>query len=79
MKSKISKWGNSLALRIPKSIAEDSQLTIGSTVDVSVRNDTLIVKSIDEKYSLHGLVSKISEDNLHQEVDTGKPTGRETW
>lgn len=79
MKTKIRKWGNSLALRIPKAIAEDSQLSIGSTVDLSVKNNTLVVKSIEEKYSIEDLVSKISDDNVHSEIDTGKSTGQESW
>jgi len=79
MKTRIRKWGNSLALRIPKAIAEDSQLSTGSTVDLSVENNTLVVKSVDEKYSLEDLVSKIRDENVHGEIDTGRSTGRESW
>ena len=79
MKTKIRKWGNSLALRIPKALAEDSRIYIGSTVDVSVQNNSLIVKSIDEKYTLENLVSKISSENVHHEVETYKATGKEVW
>ena len=79
MKTKIKKWGNSLALRIPKALAEDSHLYIGSTVDVSVQNDSLVVKSIDEKYTLENLVSKISKENVHNEVETYKSMGKEIW
>jgi antitoxin MazE len=79
MKTKIKKWGNSLALRIPKALAEDSHLYIGSTVDVSVQNNLLVVKSINEKYTLANLVSKISSDNVHHDVNTFKSTGKEVW
>ncbi len=79
MKTKIKKWGNSLALRIPKALAEDSRLYLGSTVDVSVKNNSLIVKLIDEKYILENLVSKISSENIHNEVKTYKSTGKEVW
>jgi antitoxin MazE len=79
MKTKIMKWGNSLALRIPKILAEDSHLSIGSTVDISAQNLSLVVKSVDEKFSLEDLVSKISNENMHGEIDTGEPTGKETW
>ena len=79
MKTKIKKWGNSLALRIPKALAEDSRLYVGSTVDVSVQNNSLIVKSIDEKYTLENLVSKISGENIHDEVITYNSTGKEVW
>ncbi|HUT66243.1 MAG TPA: AbrB/MazE/SpoVT family DNA-binding domain-containing protein [Spirochaetota bacterium] len=79
MKTKISKWGNSLALRIPKAIAEDSHLSIGSAVDLSVQSNALVVKSIDEKYTLGDLVSKINDENIHDETDTGEPTGQEVW
>jgi len=79
VKTKISKWGNSLALRIPKAIAEDSHLSIGSAVDLSVQSNALVVKSIDEKYTLGDLVSKINDENIHDETDTGEPTGQEVW
>jgi antitoxin MazE len=79
MKTKIMKWGNSLALRIPKTLAQDSHLSIGSAVDVSVQNNSLIVKSVEEKYSLEDLVSKISDKNIHGEINTGEPTGKEAW
>ena len=79
MKTKIRKWGNSLALRIPKAIAEDSHLSIGSTVDLSVQSNALVVKSIDEKYTLGDLVLKINDKNIHDETDTGEPIGQEVW
>ena len=79
MKTKIKKWGNSLALRIPKALAEDSRLYVGSTVDVTVQNNLLIVKSIDEEYNLENLVSKISSENVHHEVMTYDSKGKEVW
>lgn len=80
MITKIQKWGNSLAIRIPKSFARDTHIQSGSTVDLSVQNSTLIVKPINyQEYSLEELVSKISEENTHNEIDTGEPLGKEVW
>ncbi len=80
MQTKIQRWGNSLGLRIPRAIAEDAGVGAGAEVDLSIRNGELIVKPARRaKYRLGELVRKISTKNLHGEVDTGAPVGREIW
>lgn len=80
MQTKIQRWGNSLGLRIPRAIAEDAGVGAGAEVDLSIRNGELIVKPARRaKYRLEELVRKISTKNLHGEVDTGAPVGREIW
>ena len=80
MKTKIPKWGNSLALRIPKSFAQEVGLDSNSSVDVSLQEGKLIVVPEDvSKYSLEQLLGQITEDNLHHEIDTGDPVGKEIW
>jgi len=80
MQTKIRKWGNSLALRIPKSFALHANLRQDELVDISIDNDKIIITPIGEKeYSLDELLEGISEDNLHGEFDTGTPIGKETW
>jgi antitoxin MazE len=80
MQTKIQKWGNSLGLRIPRSFAVEVQMQEGATVDLSVENGRLLVRPLRvRKYSLNRLLRKISRQNLHGEVSTGRAVGRETW
>lgn len=80
MKTKIQKWGNSLGLRIPKSSAMEAQLDVGSIVEISVENGTLHVRAVRrKKFLLKDLLKGIRPDNLHGEISTGVPVGREEW
>ena len=80
MKVQIQKWGNSLALRIPKAFAVESNVTGGSTVEVSMENGNIIVKPIKEsRYTLEELLEGITDENLHGEVNWGRPVGKEVW
>ncbi len=80
MQTKITKWGNSLALRIPKSFAMDANLRQNELVDISIDKEKIIITPIGKKeYSLDELLEGVSEDNLHGEFDTGVPVGKEIW
>ncbi len=80
MRSKVQLWGNSLALRIPKYIANQIKINNGSDVDVSLEEEKIIVKPIKTKQeSLELLLSKIDKNNIHKEEDFGKPVGGEIW
>lgn len=80
MKVQIQKWGNSLALRIPKAFAVESNVTGGSTVEVSMENGNIVVKPVKEPmYTLEELVEGITDENRHEEIDWGRPVGNEVW
>ncbi len=79
MRVAIRKWGNSLALRIPRTLAADTHLTSGSQVDVAVENGRLIVVPVSAALTLDALLDAITPDNLHGEVPTGQHVGREVW
>ena len=80
MVTKIQKWGNSLGLRIPKSFAKQAGVEEGSPVDISIEGDRLIIQPVHPlRYKLKNLVSQIREENLHDEIPTGGPVGREVW
>ncbi len=74
----IKKWGNSLALRIPKDIAQTLHIENNSTLELSIKDGALIIEPQNETL-LESLVSRIDADNLHHEVDTGKVVGNEEW
>ena len=80
MQTKIQKWGNSLGLRIPRSVAEEAGVEAGSAVDISIRRGDLVVKPARRrKYRLKDLLRQINSKNIHAEVDAGAPVGREIW
>ncbi len=80
MQTKIKKWGNSLALRIPKLFALDANLKLNKMVDLSIDKDSIIIRPIGEKgYSLEKLLKGVSKNNLHGEFDSGAAVGKEIW
>ncbi len=80
MRVKVQKWGNSLALRIPKSLAEQISIKQGSSIDLILEDGKLVANPIaQEEYELKTLLSKVKETNLHREYLSDKPKGRELW
>jgi antitoxin MazE len=80
MKARIQKWGNSLALRIPKSFAAQANVEQGAVVDLSLDKGRMIVEARKEQeYSLEQLLERVTRKNLHAEVDFGAPAGKEIW
>ena len=80
MQTQIKKWGNSLALRIPKLLALDANLKLNKLVAISFDKGSIIITPIDEKeYSLGKLLEGVSKNNLHGEFGTGTPVGKEIW
>jgi antitoxin MazE len=78
--TQIGKWGNSLGLRLPKSVAREAQLDEGDTVDVSVKDGAIVVRPAKPTYSIETLVSKMTPHNRHKETNWGtRPVGRELW
>ncbi|WP_417455791.1 AbrB/MazE/SpoVT family DNA-binding domain-containing protein [Kordiimonas sp.] len=78
MKATVKKWGNSAAVRIPAAIMEAAHLELEQTLDVWEEGGRIIIEPVkDENISLDDLVAGITEDNLHDEVDFGKPVGGE--
>lgn len=77
---RISKWGNSLALRIPAPFAEETGIGSGSEVDLALDDGRLVITPRRVRsYALDELLEAVTEDNLHREIDTGAPHGGEAW
>jgi len=80
MKSTVQKWGNSLAIRIPKSFAAEIDLYQGAEIDLVLLENKIQIEPIKKKkITLDDLLSQVNEENIHKEVDTGKPVGMEIW
>jgi len=82
MLTKVQKWGNSQGLRFPKTILEEAQIGVGDEVNVTVQDGKIIVETVNKlrnTYDLRELVSKIPKNYRAEEVDWGRPVGKEEW
>jgi antitoxin MazE len=80
MVTKVQKWGNSLALRIPRSMAMDARLEADTTVDVLLVDNHIVVTRVSEpEWTLDALLAGITKHNVHSEIETGRALGKEAW
>ena len=81
MQARVQKWGNSLAVRLPKALADEVQVTVDSPVEVLVRDHEIVLRPLREgkKYRLDDLLAGITAENRHDEDDFGTPQGQEVW
>ena len=80
MRTRVQKWGNSLAVRIPKVFAQEVGLEQDGEVELSVEEGRLvIVPPVAPTYELDELLSGIRPSNLHEETDWGPALGKEVW
>jgi antitoxin MazE len=80
METRVKKWGNSLALRIPRPLAEEAGLEDESPVELSLVDGKLIVAPVTRPvFRLEDLLAQVTEENLQREVDTGPAVGDEAW
>jgi antitoxin MazE len=78
MNTQFAKWGNSLAVRIPKAMAETIAAADGSPAVITVENGALVVRTARVRsYRIDDLVKGITRKNRHPEIATGAPVGRE--
>lgn len=78
MSVKVQKWGNSLGVRIPKTVIEKVNLKENSEVEIESKNGTIIISPAKKEYSLDSLLDQITKSNLHSEDDF-KSEGNEVW
>jgi antitoxin MazE len=79
MKTTIQKWGNSLAVRIPRPFAEEIHLAENTTVDLTIRSGKLVIVPAEPAITLESLVEQITDENRHDEIETGNLVGNEVW
>ncbi|MEM8829643.1 MAG: AbrB/MazE/SpoVT family DNA-binding domain-containing protein [Cyanobacteria bacterium P01_G01_bin.19] len=79
MNAKVSRWGNSLGVRIPKQLAEQVKLQDGEEIEIYCENNKLILVPKKKQYTLEDLLDGMTDENLHSEVDWGDSVGREQW
>jgi antitoxin MazE len=76
---RVTRWGNSLAVRIPKALAEQTRIEEGSEVELSVADGALTIRPKAHSYSLEELLDQVTPENRHDEIDWGEPQGKEVW
>ena len=80
MRTKVVKWGNSLGLRIPKSFAQEMEMTEGSAVDLTLEDGQLVIRlARQQELGLEELLTGITDSNIHTKIDTGDSVGGEVW
>jgi antitoxin MazE len=79
MRTLVSKWGNSLGVRIPKAAADAAGLSAGASVEVKVARGSVVIALARHEYSLEELTAAITRQNRHGEADWGSPAGNESW
>lgn len=77
VQSHVARWGNSLAVRIPKVVAEQWGVREGSCVELDPRDDRLVMRR--KTPDLSDMVARMTPESLHTEVETGPAQGREEW
>lgn len=79
MRTRVQKWGNSLAVRIPKPLAEGAGLRRAAEVEVSLEKGAVRLTPVRRRWRLRQLLSGVTKRNLHAEVELGSAVGREAW
>ena len=81
MKTRVQKWGNSLAIRIPKIYANQLELSSDSQVELVLSDNGLTLKvfPVEPQYNLEEMLANVTPEQIHGETDTGAPVGREFW
>lgn len=80
MRCKVQKWGNSLAIRIPKAFANEVGFQQDGEVNIAVVDGQLVISQwVGRTLSLEDLLVGVTEDNLHNEVSSGPAVGKEAW
>jgi antitoxin MazE len=80
MLTKVQKWGNSLAIRIPKAFANDARIENDTIVEVSLVDGRIVIKPITvPRWTLEQLLAGVNRKNIHHEIDTGDVVGNEIW
>jgi antitoxin MazE len=82
MTTKVQRWGNSQGLRLSRQILEDARISVGDEVDVLVQDGTIMIAPVQRirgKYSLRQLVARMPKDYNAEEVEWGRPVGKEAW
>lgn len=76
MKTTVTKWGNSIGIRIPSVFAKQAGVSDGDKINMMIRNKTIVIEKTE---ALKDLLKKVDNSNIHAETDWGHKKGKELW
>jgi antitoxin MazE len=76
-KAQVAKWGNSLAVRIPKAVAEQARLQEGDSIVIEALKGRIELRPAERIPTLEELVAQITTENRHEETNWGRDVGKE--
>ena len=80
MQVQLTKWGNSVAVRLPKAMLEAAKLQVGDTVEIEpAASGGILVRAKRRWPTIEERIESITPETLHPETDTGSPVGNEVW
>ncbi len=79
LRAQLVKWGNSQAVRIPKTVVEQARLREGDELQIQVLDGRITIEPLSPKITLQSLVAGITRKNRHPELDWSKKVGKEVW
>ncbi len=79
MQSTVSRWGNSLAIRLPKGLAEDAALSNGTAIDFQLQDGAIVIRAARPQVNLDELLDRFLPEHRHGEFDVGEDVGAERW
>lgn len=79
MTTQVGRWGNSLAVRIPRAYANELELSDGSQLELVRVSEGILIRPRKREYKLSELLARVKPENLHGETDWGPPVGNEAW
>lgn len=79
MQGAVRRWGNSIAVRIPKSVAQDAHLAVGDTLNLKVEGGRIIMTPARKRYKLKELLAHMPPEQRRGETDWGEAQGEEVW
>lgn len=79
MTTQVSRWGNSLGVRISKAVAAAVKVEDGDEVDVSVKDGAIVIRPAVKRYTIEELIADITPEDGEGETEWGPPAGKEVW
>jgi antitoxin MazE len=78
MTTRVATWGNSLAVRLPRAVADEADVKDGDAVEVTVEHGAIVVRPAKKRYTIEELVADIRPED-RGEIDWRPPVGKEVW
>lgn len=79
MRSRVRKWGNSGAVRIPASVLAAADLALDQPVEIREEDGRIVIEPVREEYDLDSLLDHMTPETFPETVEFGPPKGEEVW